>query len=221
MAGSIGIPCADTARYSAFADSLANLRTPPDTPIRFAIGTWRHKGRNQLVSWMLEADEEWLLMVDDDHVFAPDLLERLLSHDVDIVAALCLRRDEPYSPFCFTESVGPGVYSPVDLRNHAEDELLRVRAVGTGAMLIRRRVFKVIPDPWFTITDTSGEDMRFCDAVYEEGIPVYCDLGARLGHLTTAAIWPASGSEGWKVGFVISDETRILRDLSPPAPLEA
>jgi GT2 family glycosyltransferase len=168
----------------------------------------------------MEEDAEWLLMVDDDHVFAPDLLERLLSHEVDIVAALALRRDEPYGPFCFVGTAGPGVYVPADLREHAPDDLLQVRAVGTGAMLIRRRVFETLPAPWFTISEESGEDMRFCDAAHAAGLPIHCDLGARLGHLTTTAVWPVSNPE-WKVGFVISDETRILRDLPPSGHLQA
>lgn len=169
--------------------------------------------------WM-ETDEEWLLMIDDDHVFAPDLLTRLLSHKKDIVAALCLRRDEPYGPFCFTEEISEGVYQPVNLHLHGPSDLLRVRAVGTGAMLIRRHVFEKIADPWFTITDSSGEDMRFCDEASRNGFEIYCDLGARIGHLTTAVVWPVTDPQ-WKVGFVISDETRILRDLPPPEALEA
>ena len=170
--------------------------------------------------WMLEADEDWLLMIDDDHVFAPDLLTRLLSHEKDIVAALCLRRDEPYGPFCFEKEPTPGVYQPVNLHLHGPDELLKVRAVGTGAMLIRRQVFEKIADPWFTITDSSGEDMRFCAEASRNGFEIYCDLGARIGHLTTAVVWPVTDPQ-WKVGFVISDETRLTKELPTPAPLEA
>jgi GT2 family glycosyltransferase len=166
---------------------------------------------------MLEASEEWLLFLDDDQVFAPDLLERLLSHEKDIVAALCLRRDEPYGPFCFSEDLGEHTFLPIDLHQHGPEDLVRVAAVGTGAMLIRRRVFEKLEDPWFPIAE-SGEDVMFCQEAQRQGFEVFCDLGARLGHLTTAVVWPVTP---WKVGFVISDETRITRDLPPVAPLEA
>lgn len=220
MAGSIGVPCSDTGRYTAFADSLANLEKPPGTISRFAVCTWRQRGRNQLVRWMLEANEEWMLFLDDDHVFAPDLLARLLSHEKDIVAALCLRRDEPYSPFCFQAITASGKFQAIDLHQHAADELLQVATVGTGAMLVRRRVFEQLADPWFKIAE-SGEDMLFCQAAACAGFEIYCDLGARLGHLTTAVVWPTTTEKGWSVGFVISDQTRILRDLSPPEAIEA
>ena len=213
MTGSIGVPCSDTGRYSAFSDSLSNL-DKHGAKVRFAVSNWRHRGRNELVRWM---DDEWLLMIDDDHVFAPDLLTRLLSHEKDIVAALCLRRDEPYGPFCFSEKNGD-TYLPINLHDHSPNELVRVRAVGTGAMLVRRRVFEAIGDPYFTISDSSGEDMRFCDEATELGFEIYCDLGTRIGHLTTAAVWPV---DPWKVGFLISDETRLTKELPAPAPLEA
>lgn len=221
MGGSIGVPCSDTARYTAFADSLSNLGRPRDTQVRFAISTWRQRARIQLATWMLNNNEDWLLFLDDDQVFAPDLLFRLLSHEKDIVAALCLNRAEPYGPFCFEDVPVEGVYQPIDLRDHGPDELVRVAAVGTGAMLIRRHVFEGIPKPWFPIAE-SGEDMLFCQAARENGFEIYCDLGARLGHMTTTVVWPATGPNGWSVGWVISDETRLFRPIDAPfPPLEA
>jgi hypothetical protein len=127
----IGVPCSDTGRYSAFAESLSNL-DKHESQVRFAVGNWRHRGRTQLVKWTLETEDEWLLMLDDDHAFAPDLLSRLLSHGKDIVGALCMRRDEPYSPFCFSKITPAGTFQHIDLRQHAPDELVKVAAVGTG-----------------------------------------------------------------------------------------
>ena len=220
MAGSIAVPCSDTGRYSAFADSLANLDRPDGTVTRFAVCTWRQRGRNQLVRWMLDAGDEWLLFLDDDHVFAPDLLTRLLSHDEPVVAGLCLRRDEPYGPFCFQSVVSPGVFMPVDLNTYDPGELVPVAAVGTGAMLIRREVFETLPDPWFRIAE-SGEDMLFCQAATAAGFPVYVDLGASVGHLTTAVVWPAHTDHRWHAGIVVSGETRFTRPLPKPEPLQA
>lgn len=217
MKGSIGVPCSDTGRYTAFADSLANLEKPPGTTVRFAIGTWRQRGRTQIARWMLENDEDWMLFIDDDQVFAPDLLTRLLSHEKDVVGALCMRRDEPYAPFCFERITEEGHFVPIDLRKHQPDELVRVPAVGTGAMLIRRHVFEGTPEPWFPIGE-QGEDVLFCKAVQEAGFEVYCDLGTRIGHLTTTVVWPATGRNGWAVGYVISDETRMTRPITEPFP---
>jgi hypothetical protein len=220
MKGSIGVPCSDTGRYTAFSDSLANLERPPDTAVRFAISSWRHRARAQLADWMLAAGEDWMLFLDDDHAFAPDLLTRLLSHEKDIVAALCLNRAEPYGPFCFKDVPIFGAYQPIDLREHGPDELVRVAAVGTGAMLIRRHVFEGIPrEYWFPVEEHSGEDMMFCQAAREYNFEIYCDLGTRLGHMTTTVVWPATKPSGeWAVGWVISDETRLSRPIDSAFP---
>jgi hypothetical protein len=218
--GSIGIPCTDTGRYSAFSDSLANLEKPPGTHIDFAVCNSRQKARNELARQMLLRGDEWLFFVDDDQAFAPDLLNRLLSHEKEIVAALCLRRDEPYAPFCFTDIYEDGTYQPIDLREHAVDELVSVMAVGTGAMLIRREVFEELDDPWFPTEETS-EDMLFCREARWHGFDIYCDLGARLGHMTTAVVWPSSTEKGWAAGIVVSGETTFLRPFSGvPQPIE-
>ncbi len=220
MAGLIGVPCSDTGRFSAFSESLAGLRQPEGTQLRFAVSTWRHYARNQLVEWMFEEGADWLLMVDDDQAFAPDALERLLSHNVDIVAALCLRRSEPYGPFCFSEEKD-GIYRTLDLA-HCPPELTSVAAVGTGMMLIRRNVFETLPEPWFTITPNSGEDMLFCKEARRAGFEIYCDLGCPIGHLTTTSVLPVRTASGeWKVGMIVSGETRITRDLPDPDKLSA
>jgi hypothetical protein len=217
--GLIGIPCSDTGRFSAFSESLGNLRRPEGTELRFAVSTWRHYARNQLVEWMFELDAEWLLMIDDDQTFAPDSLAQLLSHEKDIVAALCLRRSEPYGPFCFSEE-HEGIYRALDLREH-DAVLTRVAAVGTGMMLIRRNVFETIKKPWFTITPNSGEDMLFCKEARRAGFEIYCDLGCPIGHLTTTAVLPVKTASGWKVGMLVSGETKITRDLPKPDDLTA
>ena len=215
----IGVPCSDTGRYSDFAESLSNLRRPDSSVIRFAVGTWRHYARNHLAKMALTEGFDFLLMIDDDHVFGAGLLDDLLAHDVDIVGALCLQRAEPYSPFCFSHEHN-GVYETLDLHKH-EPVLTEVAAVGTGAMLIRRSVFEAMPEPWFTVTQDSGEDMLFCKAAREAGFKIHCDLGSPVGHMTTTAVLPVRPDKTWKVGMLVSGETRITRDLPPPPEMTA
>ena len=39
-------------------------------------------------------------MIGDDHAFLPDMIERLVLHDVDVVAPLCLQRASPFRMSC-------------------------------------------------------------------------------------------------------------------------
>lgn len=207
MPGCIAVTCSDLGRYSAFSEALARLKKPEGTKIYFAKGSDREVGRNKLVRAMLDAGDEWLLFLDDDSVFAPDLLERLLAHDVDIVGALYLRRDMPFSAIAYEDVLEDGRFVPLNVKKHPQDAMVEVRAVGTGGMLIRRNVFETMGDPWFRRDEPHTEDMIFC---VECGFPVHVDLGAKIGHMTTTTIWPTEARGQWAVGFTVTEQFNFL-----------
>lgn len=185
------------------------LERPPGTHVYFAKGSDRETSRNQLVRAMLEAGDDWLLFLDDDSVFSEDLLLRLLARDVDIVGGLYLRRDQPFSPVAYAEVLEDGRFVPLDLTQYGKEDIVPVMAVGTGAMLIRRDVFKAMPDPWFLRAELT-EDMIFCLQCRHQ---VYVDLGARVGHMTTATVWPSVTEDEWTVGIEVTEQVNFLMKL--------
>jgi hypothetical protein len=73
-------------------------------------------------------------------------------------------------------------------------------------MLIRRRVFDAMTDPWFEAAMTSpvqlGEDLYFCDKARAlHDFAIHCDLDIVLGHCMTGVVWPVREDEGWTFGF--------------------
>lgn len=216
MAGYVGVACAETGRYSAFSEALARLEKPAGTEVVFAKGSDRELARNVLVRDMLSNPEcEWMLFVDDDQVFSDDLLTRLLAHNLDIVGGLYLRRDPPFSAIAYEAVTDEGQFVPLNLTEHPQEGVVSVKAAGTGAMLIRRRVFETMADPWFVRSDKGTEDMLFClKARLEHQFAVYVDLGARAGHLTTTTVWPATGEAGeWVVGFSVADQVNFIAKM--------
>lgn len=204
MAGAVGIICPDTSRYSMFWMCHEELELPANTfPVR-SITSDRILGRNSCVTQALDKGAEWLMFLDDDHVFPPGIVKRLLSHDVDVVGALYLQRMMPFAPVAYEHKDAEGVYHSVNLHNHGETDLIEVAAVGTGGMLIRSEVFRAMEPPWFE-HGRASEDLIFCDAVRELGISVYCDLGARMGHIQPAALWPTHDGTNWQGGFAFAD----------------
>lgn len=206
--------CAETGRYSMFSACLAELQKPAGTKIHFVTGSDREQGRNELVRAMLDAGDEWLLFLDDDQTFDSDLLLRLLDHHVDIVGALYLRRDMPYTPICYDtdRSTATWKYTPIDLKKHAKDELVRVDIVGAGGMLVQRYVFEEMPEPWFKRGKLT-EDMIFCNEVRDK-FEIYCDLGVQMGHMTVATIYPGEGPAGeWVVQFNISGQVNFITPM--------
>jgi len=108
--------------------------------------------------------------------FPPNLLERLLSHDKDVVACNYATRRLPVKTVAFSDFAElKCVYSG------DKTGLEEVDAVGMGAMLIKTEIFKKLPLPWFSISYLPsgnmyiGEDIYFCKLAQANGMKVYVD----------------------------------------------
>lgn len=78
--------------------------------------------------------------MDDDHRFDPDILTKLLDHNLDVVVALTTKKFPPYPPVLYQDR-----NIPVDLTG--KSGLIEVESCGKPGMLIRKNVLDVIPDP--------------------------------------------------------------------------
>jgi hypothetical protein len=219
MSGTVGIVANDSSRYTLFSVALNQLKPPPGTMVDWALSTDVVRGRNKLVERLLEGDSQWLLFMDDDHVFPGDLLERLLSHDKPVVGSLYLRRQAPFAPLAFSHKQ-EGLYQTINLQELPGEGLLKVQAVGTAGLLVKREVFEAIKSPWFEYGQTerwdASEDIIFCEKAIAAGFEVFCDLGSHLGHMTPTAIWPSWVDQEWAVGFSVADGTRLYIPIETP-----
>src|SRR5712664_2893184 len=103
--------------------------------------------RNQLVAEFLEHEElKWLLFVDSDMTPPADTIARLLAWDVDDVGAL----------YCTKHSFT--TFARLKFDEAGEPPLKRAEEIGTGCLLVRRRVFvDLVSFPWFEI-DREGRN---------------------------------------------------------------
>lgn len=207
----VGIIANDSARYSLFASCVSKLKTPEGSVVEWLIGGDWCGARNELVRMTLDGGYDWLWFMDDDHAFPPYLLERLLAHDVPLVVPVCLTRVAPFPPVCYTEKIGENLYLPLPLDRSEAEGLVELEAGGCAGMLIRRDVLAAVEPPWFEYTDRS-EDIVFCEKARAAGFKLYCDLAARLGHITTAVVWPAVKDERWVTGFTIGRDLNLFVD---------
>lgn len=211
--GLVGVIANDSARYSLFWSCMDKLQMPSGWQKEHLIGGDWCGARNSLVELTLELGFDWLWFMDDDHAFAPDLLIKLLRHDKPLVVPVCLTRTHPFAPVTFTERVGEDKYLPIYLPEQPETGLVELVAGGCAGMLISREVLESMEAPWFEYGFAS-EDIIFCNKAKEQGYEIYCDLSARLGHITTTVVWPAIHDDEWVVGF------NIGRDLNLFCPIE-
>lgn len=209
MSGSIGLIQTDLARYTVFHKCLLMLAKPVNTDIIYGIGSDFANNRNSVVQKALDAGSEWVFFVDDDMAFPPDHLLRLLSQDKPIVASLYTARSAPWRPIAYDWISDEDGWDPIDLTQIPGKGLVKVDGAGTGGMLIRTEVFHQMPFPWFEKTPLGSEDLEFCKKATRLGFEIVVDLEARMGHLTTAAIWPDFTDGQWLNGVVMADGTAV------------
>lgn len=151
---------------------------------------------------------DWLLYIDDDMVWAPDAVGRLIAareeHDLDILGGLCFRRSEPYAPTLYMrETPDSGGYN--FLESWSDDEIVEVDATGAAFLLIHKRVFEMIaggpmppyeyrmrgggqPPNYFRWEGTLGEDLRFCQDAKAAGARIWVHTGIQIGHVTERVV---------------------------------
>lgn len=149
-------------------------------------------------------------MLGDDHVFSPDLLEKLINRNVDIVVPLCLQRAKPLQPVLQKE-ISPGKVEKMtfdDLPNRTK--LWRLPHgiyTGNAGMLVKRRVFDIMGYPWMEqgqlVPGRGGFDLYFCKKAQELKILVHLDLENTTGHMTHVGIWPEEKDDGWGYRFEV------------------
>ena len=149
------------------------------------------ESRNRLVAEAIHWDADYMLWMDADHVFPPDALVRLLSHNLPVVGCNYARRFSPTSP-TVTGTDGKLVWSP-------KEGVEEVNHLGLGLCLVDMRAYAVLDEkhegnfwPLFRIDPTEdgirfvGEDVYYFKKLREAGIPVYCDheLSWAVGHIS-------------------------------------
>lgn len=165
------------------------------------------ESRHRLVGEALTWGATHLLWLDADHVFPPDTIPRLLSHNLDVVGANYARRASPTAPTACRidkndddEDVKNLVYTT---REKAEaGEVEEVAHLGFGVCLMDMRVLDLLQThadehgdgnfmPLFEMQSNPGkagmigEDVFFFRKVREAGGRVFCDhaLSWEVGHI--------------------------------------
>lgn len=159
------------------------LDVVPSESSSFLVG-----GRNEQIRLALTTSAKWILMLDADMTFEPDLIARLRRHATPdrIVGGLCCTATGLPVMFGFDgqriESWTPGALVPV-------------LATGGACLLIHRSVFERLPAPWFFMTREGhqmDQDQQFLRYARLAGIDVAVDTSTVLGHVKKRALYPSS-----------------------------
>jgi len=196
--GVVGFIGGEIARYHSFTMCFTGLNVPAGSKLYSGIGYDSSYNRNAVIEFALKhEDVQWVQLYDDDHVFAPDTLLRLLDTGADLVVPFYVQRQPPFNPCVYREEVASGgylIFSHVDLEG--KDGLLPIVSAGAGGILIRRKVLEALKSPYFERQGLIGEDHYFFKKAREAGFQPYCALDVPLGHSTVVEVWPYRNERG-------------------------
>lgn len=147
--------------------------------------------RNSLVDNM---KGDFLLQLDTDITFDPDILGRMLrkmdQFNVDVLAGLYLYKNPPHPPVAY--GYDPVKKAKTILGDWQKDaDLIRLRSSGGGCLLVRKRVFDKIKtklgqspfDIYFDGDAPLSEDHSFFERCWKLKIPVYASPDIWVNHL--------------------------------------
>lgn len=165
--------------------------------------------RNRLVENFLG---DWLLMLDCDHQFEPDLLARMVwrmkKYNLDVLSGLYRFKDPPCSPVLYAFGADD-MCRPI-ARWPKETEVFQIGGAGAGCLLVRRKVFDLISEklnesPFDRYVGFS-EDHSFFMRLRKLGIKSFCAPDIECDHLR---IRPVTFEDAMDDGFALSDPIQV------------
>ena len=194
----IAVPCMDMVS-ARFASSLATLKKGVgDCIVSFIIGSLVYDSRNRLAEYAVRINADYILWLDSDMTFPPDVLERMMKvmdehDDIDILTGLYFRRSTPFTPVAFevleTDEKGELVFENMD---EIPDGIREVAGCGFGCVLMKTDcLFDIAGQEgpvWFSPLANVGEDCAFCMRARKYGYKIYIDPSIEFGHMGYAAV---------------------------------
>lgn len=164
------------------------------------------KSRNMVVQNFLDkSDDDWLFMVDSDEFIGVNEFKKLVDAAEESVrpfmCGLYFAANSPNPaeidpvPLIFINTGGEDGVQPY--WDYPRNQVIKIFAAGTGAMLVHRSVFEWMREAysedygadwcWFQDGPLSGnrwlsEDLTFCARVQDLGIPMHAHTGALFAH---------------------------------------
>lgn len=185
----IVIPCMDQVP-TQFCQSLAMLKKEGECAIAFQMGSLIYMARNELAMKAIHMGADYILWLDSDMVFEPDLMTRLFeslkANDADFVSGLYFKRFPPYEPVVYSK------FDIVDDEIIAEkmtdvpDAVTEVGGVGFGCVLMSTALALAVYNEYNTMfapIGNVGEDIAFCYRAQTLGYKVLLDPSIRCGHV--------------------------------------
>lgn len=210
----IAIPCADHLDVR-FVKSLTDLlfHIPKDVAVavQYHPGSLIYDARNQLAKLAVENEFDYMLWLDSDMSFEPDLLERLIE-DIqgrEFVSGLYFTRKPPkFKPTIFQKCDIKQKDDQVGIEwewvENIPSEIFEIKACGFGCVFMSVKLIKAILEknglPFSPILGL-GEDLSFCVKARTviPDLKLWCDPKLIIGHTAQLVIGDQDMVDDWNL----------------------
>lgn len=222
------MPCNESARYSETWASIAGMHLPSDwtavdsnsrVPLIQSRFASLAASLNFIGDMFMQTGREWLFLMNDDHVYPPNTILKLLAHDKDFVTGVYTKKQVPFEPILYDRINDDGTLRSKKFRK-GEGGLVPIVGCGDGVLLIRRTVLEKIPQPWWEMSspdspDLITQDLIFCKKVREAGFEMWADLDTSVGHIALMPIWAERNPDGdWKTVIMSGPSGALTLDAA-------
>lgn len=191
----IAVPSLDTVP-ALFCQSLALLQRAGDTKVGFEVGSLVYNARNNLARQAIKAEADYVLWLDSDMVFGPNLLQKMLQvcteNDIDFLTGLCFRRKPPYTPCLFDKLEKTENGASYTALMSVPEGRFKVGGCGFAGVLMSLDVILSVAAKFegrmFDPLKGFGEDVSFCWRARQCGYDIWCDSEIELGHVGSCVI---------------------------------
>lgn len=157
-----------------------------------ATVSYHSYARNSLIE---RIHGDWLLMLDTDHSFEPDLLSRMLrlmdAYEIDVLTGLYQYTSPPYSPVLYWHDDPDEGYDGIGDWEEGM-EIIQVKSAGGGCLLVRKSVYERIQaelnEAPFDIIHPFSEDHSFFRRLEKLDIKAYFAPEIHYPHLQTREV---------------------------------
>lgn len=174
--------------------------------------------RNNVANLAKQNNCDYIFFIDSDVLIEEGHLERLLSHDKDVVSGVYYKKTPLYEPLP-RKQVAENLYLHIEPEGN---DIIEIDGTGLGCVLVKMSVFDKIPYPWFEFKyhnihgkwDQLSEDLYFFQKLQNTGIKIYCDPIVQCSHIGT--VTTPNLSKAYKNSRVLlsKEKDKIVAELS-------
>ena len=193
----IAVPCMDYLE-AKFVESLLNLRKVGECQIQLLKSSLVYDARNQVSMMAIQQGFDYVLWIDSDMTFEPDLMERMFASigDKQMLTALCFGRRPPFKPCIFKhiDVKRDGMAAEPKTENwydYPRDQIVEIAACGFACVLQKVEMIDVMNStygvPFFPIAGL-GEDLSYCYRAKQIDYKMYADTSIKVGHIMRLSV---------------------------------